>query len=625
MAKKVFTFIFPSSLIIILLSIGIITWLFSGFFRDYYLKMTKERLLTNALSMEPAIANKLQDAKNTKELEGLVRQFSQKLSSRITVIAPNGKVVADSDKSPSLMENHITPNRKEVISALKGETGYAVRHSSTMQKQTMYIAIPIRDANNSIIGVLRTAFFLDTLARFLEKTYTHIIGLALIVATIAILLSYFISKQISTPLEKLKERAADLANGKFSSHSSKSRILEIQDLTNSMNSMSESLQKNINKLTQQKNEFQLILSNMVEGIIAVDLDDKIITINSAAKKILNTTKPASTADLGSNLVENTLFNFSKIKKEEKLEQTSFREAIQNSEIHQLMDEVLKNGKTITQEIELNGLTRKRIEIHCALLRDISGTAVGMLLVMDDITQLSALENMRTNFAANVSHELKTPLTAIKGAVETLMDGAIEDKNDADKFLNIIYKHSERLNALINDIMSLSKIEQTTLKEDEQIKICQLDQILATAEDICLAKAEQRKVSIEISVDENLTIAGNQEMLEQAFVNLLDNAIKYSPENDTVHISASQAAGVISVLVTDHGIGIPEKHIPRLFERFYRVDKGRSRQQGGTGLGLAIVKHIISSHNGTVEVTSTPGVQTTFTVKLPYVIQESEGE
>ena len=623
MAKKVFTFIFPSSLIIIILSIGVITWLFSGFFRDYYLQMTKERLLTNTLSMEPAIANELMGPKDLPKLKRLVHKFAEQLSSRITVIAPTGTVIADSDKNPLLMENHRTPNRKEIISALKGNTGYALRHSSTMQKKTMYIAIPIKSADGSIIGILRTAFFLDTIDRFLEKTYTHIIGLALLVATIAILLSYIISKQISTPLEKLKERAADLANGNFSSKPSKSKILEIQELTNSMNIMSESLQKNINKITQQKNEFQLILSNMVEGIIAVDLDDKIITINSAAKKILNTTKPAAAADLGSNLVENSLFNFSKIKKDDKLEQTSFREVIQNSEIHNLMDEVLKNGKTITQEIELNGLTRKRVEVHCALLRDISGTAVGMLLVMDDITQLSALENMRTNFAANVSHELKTPLTAIKGAVETLMDGAIENKADADRFLNIIYKHSERLNALINDIMSLSKIEQTTLQEEEEIKICPITQILATAEDICLAKAEQRKVSVKISAPENLTVAGNPEMLEQAFVNLLDNAIKYSPENDTVYISASQAAGIISISVTDHGIGIPEKHIPRLFERFYRVDKGRSRQQGGTGLGLAIVKHIISSHNGTVEVRSTPGVETTFTVKLPYVIQESE--
>jgi two-component system phosphate regulon sensor histidine kinase PhoR len=614
MAKKVFTYIFPSTLIVILLAIGVVSWLFSAFFRDYYLKMTQERLKSNALAMRYAVTPML-SKDNMQALDKLVCKISEDTDTRVTVIDIKGKVLADSNENPIDMENHATANRREILDAMKGTVGQSIRFSSTLNKDTMYVAVPIIQ-NGKVVAVLRTSFFLNAIQRFLNRTYFHIIEWALVVAAVAICISYLLSRQISKPLEQLKEAAANFAKGDFRIKTPVSGIAEIRNLSESMNRMSESLQANINKITQQKNELKLILSSMFEGVIAIDLDDKIITMNSAAKKILNTNIPISSGTAG-NKVENATLNYPQVQNDEKYTSRKFRETIRNIEIHHLVDEILENGHTINRQINLKGLRSKTLNLHGAVLRDYSGSMVGVLLVVSDITKISQLENMRRNFAANVSHELKTPLTAIKGAVETLIDGAILNKNDADKFLRIIYKHSERLNALISDIMSLSKIEQDSI----ELTPCSLSQILNTSLEICGEKAEQNKVSLSLECDEKLTVPGNEQMLEQVFVNLIDNAIKFSPENESVLISASRTVDVVSVSVTDHGCGIPEEHIPRLFERFYRVDKGRSRREGGTGLGLAIVKHIVNSHNGAVDVLSVPGEYTVFTVKLPFQVYE----
>lgn len=617
MAKKIFTFIFPTTLIVILLSVGAITWLFSDFFRDYYMRMTRERLQSTAFAMSSAVASEISDK---EKLTSLVLDLSKNTHTRVTVLDKDGKVLADSDEDPEQMENHATQDRSEILSAIKGDTGYSVRYSSTLKKDTMYVAVPVIK-NNKVVAVLRTSFFLDTLHRFLNNTYSHIIGLALVVAVVAICISYVISKMISNPLEKLKSTAAEYAKGDFRTKTPKSTISEIKDLSESMNIMSQDLQNNINEITQQKNDLKLILSNMLEGVIAIDLDDKIISINSAAKKILNTNIPISSSDSGDNQIENTLFKYSSNNKSLEDGACFFRQTIRNTDIHRLIDEIMQKGKHINRKIELIGLRSKIVEIHGAVLRNNSGESIGVILVVNDITQISQLENMRKNFAANVSHELKTPLTAIKGAVETLLDGAVKDEKDADRFLKIIDKHSERLNALINDIMSLSKIEQEKDQETFEFTTCILHQIIDTASGICQNKAESKNVSIDIQCNSNLKVSGNEQMLEQVFVNLIDNALKFSPENDKVSVNAILEGDKVNVSVIDHGCGISEEHIPRLFERFYRVDKGRSRHQGGTGLGLAIVKHIVNSHNGSVEVESVPGNETVFTVKLPYTVSE----
>lgn len=608
--KRIFIYIFPAYLLIIVLSIAAITWLFSKVMYESYKDMVKEKLESSAYSMRPMIKEKLESG--GEDLNKSLKELAEETKLRITIIDSDGVVLAESSRNAENMENHA--NRPEIHSAIEGVPAFSTRYSATLTKDTMYLAVPIMSKGKTI-AVLRTAVTLNSLDRALSSTYTNIITFGFLVAVIAVGIAYLIARKLSAPLEELKNNASILAKGDFSFKPFRSNITEIDELSASMSIMSDSLQSQIKEIREQKNELKLILGNMREGVIAVDLNDNIIILNSAAKQILNTSSPAmeSSADNDSS-ADRTFIETGSTEASNALH--SFKETVRIEALHKFVADLFKEKKFLHRNIELIDLQTKIIDVHGAVLNDQLGEPIGVLLVINDITQISQLEKMRKNFAANVSHELKTPLTAIKGAVETLQEGAAESPEDSAKFLKIIEKHSDRLAALINDTMSLSRIEQETEDQSLQKTIVKLVEIISTATDLCREKAETRKIAFKIDCPDEIKIEVNSQMLEQALVNLIDNAIKFSPENDTVTISAGASAKFVTIRVTDHGCGIPEKHIPHLFERFYRVDKGRSRQNGGTGLGLAIVKHIAQSHEGTVGVESIPGTETTFSIKLP---------
>lgn len=609
--KRIFIYIFPAYLWIIVLSIGAITWIYSRVMYQSYKDMVKEKLEASAYSMCPLIQNKLKPDENA-QLNKLLKELAEETKLRITVIDADGVVLAESSRVASDMENHA--NRPEIKSAIKGKAAFSTRYSATLTKDTMYLAVPIL-GNGKPVAVLRTSVTLHSLDRALKTTYTNIITFGVLVGLIAIATAYVIARKLSEPLEKLKNNASILSEGDFSFKPLRSNITEIDELSSSMNTMSDSLQNQIKEISDQKNELKLILGNMMEGVIAIDMDDTIITFNVAAKQILNTNNPL--AEIGNeNKIEHAFLGGAGINLEDTGSLHSFKETVRIEAMHKFVADLLKENKYLRRKIELIGLQNKIIDVHGAVLRDQNGDTMGVLLVINDITQITQLENMRKNFAANVSHELKTPLTAIKGAVETLLEGAVKSPKDADKFLKIIEKHSERLTALINDTMSLSRIEQEAEQQALNKGRSQLKEAITTATDLCREKAETKNVSFKIDCSEKIELNVDGQMLEQALVNLIDNAVKFSPENDLVAVSASSTAKFVTIRVTDHGCGIPQKHIPFLFERFYRVDKGRSRQDGGTGLGLAIVKHIAQSHEGTVSVESIPNTETTFSIKLP---------
>jgi two-component system phosphate regulon sensor histidine kinase PhoR len=250
------------------------------------------------------------------------------------------------------------------------------------------------------------------------------------------------------------------------------------------------------------------------------------------------------------------------------------------------------------------------------LLDAAGERLGALLVINDVTQLRRLESMRSDFAANVSHEIKTPLTAIQGFVETLLHGSVESAEESRRFLQIIHKHVNRLNAIIEDLMKLAHLEQDASNVRLQMTAQPIKKIIATAIQVCREKADQKNITITVVISDTLTAVMDAELMEQAAVNLLDNAIKYSAAHSSITISAEQTKQGIQIAFQDQGAGIPKKHLPRLFERFYRVDKARSRKMGGTGLGLAIVKHIVQAHGGHIRVESIQGQGSTFTIHLP---------
>ena len=337
-----------------------------------------------------------------------------------------------------------------------------------------------------------------------------------------------------------------------------------------------------------KNELDAVFYAMPEGIIALDLKLNILQMNEAAMKLLGISRNGAGRPL--------------------------QETVRDSAIYAFASEILEQQTAIEEDFRIyaDG-SDKTIKIRGNILRDPNGRTSGLLLVFSDISQIMKLENMRSEFVANVSHEIKTPITAIKGSIETLLDGAAENPEESKRFMQIIERHTERLLRLLDDLLCLSRAESS---REMEYHLTSMPGVLKNAVELCTPKAESKNISISTACANGIAAEISLPGFEQTLVNLLDNAIKYTPEGGKVDIFAEKESNFIKISVSDNGCGISKEHLPRLFERFYRVDKARSRKMGGTGLGLAIVKHIIHAHGGTVDVVSEPGKGSTFTVRIP---------
>jgi two-component system, OmpR family, phosphate regulon sensor histidine kinase PhoR len=332
-------------------------------------------------------------------------------------------------------------------------------------------------------------------------------------------------------------------------------------------------------------------------VVAIDADKKIIRMNQAATALFT---------LPSEVVKGK----------------AVQGVIRNAYLLEMIDLTLAHNTQQEQKITLfNGTDPIILQTHAVPLRDEDNQSMGVLLVMNDLTKLNRLENIRQDFVANVSHELKTPITAIKGYVETLLEGALEDQANARRFLDIVARQSNRLDAIVDDLLTLSRIEDTSNKNNIILTVDRIAPALKNAIQVCADHADKKDIVVQIDCDQDLMAPINQPLLEQALINLLENAIAYSPSGARISLRCCssrtmQGEEFLHISVIDNGPGIAKEHLPRLFERFYRCDKARGRDQGGTGLGLAIVKHIAQAHQGTVEVESTPGSGSTFTITLP---------
>ncbi|MDP2940629.1 MAG: ATP-binding protein, partial [Candidatus Omnitrophota bacterium] len=347
-------------------------------------------------------------------------------------------------------------------------------------------------------------------------------------------------------------------------------------------------QQKIRELEKQAGSMQAILENMAEGVIALDAQTRITSFNPAAEKIF-------------------------VLQKKEAEGRFFLEAIRNNSIAEVISKVLADKNAVSQEIELVWPLQKIFQVNVSPLFE-NAAVNGCLLVIHDITELRKLERIRRDFVANVSHELKTPLTSIKGFVETLLEGALDDKAHNRDFLQIIQRHSERLNSLVDDLLSLSHLEskEIILNQKSFNLRQQLEEIIAGFK----AQLKKRNIGIKNELPTGISLSADQDKIGQVFTNLIDNAIKFNQENGFIRIYAEKINGGVKIMVEDSGIGIPEREIPRIFERFYRVDKARSRELGGTGLGLSIVKHIIDLHQGSVGVESVEGLGSKFWFILP---------
>jgi two-component system phosphate regulon sensor histidine kinase PhoR len=589
--KKLIWHLYPSYLLLILLTLTAAGWFAGRSMRSFYMTQIRRDLLNQAYLLTDLFVPLLEPLRR-HELDRRCKQVGGKVRTRFTVILPNGKVVGDSEAVSDDMENH--GDRPEIRQALKGDVGTATRFSGTLRQRMLYVAIPIQDAEKAAIqGVVRISIATDAIDEQLKKIQIRIALGGLVIAALASLLCLVISRRITRPIEAMRQGAARYARGDFSHRLHPPETLELAGLAGAMNQMARDLEERIRAVVRQRNETRAVLSSMVEGVIALDREERILHLNEAAARLLD--KPTDF-----------------------LQGRSIQEVMRNRDLHHLVHNTLSEGANTQGDITLYQDGDRIFNIRCTLLRDPDGGSKGALLVINDVTQLRRLENMRSEFAANVSHEIKTPLTAIQGFVETLHQGAVDDPAEVDRFLGIIQKHVRRLATIIDDLMYLSRLEQDGEARRLTLANNPVAEVIRTAVGLCRTKADEKRITVELVCEEGLTAAMDTELMEQAVVNLLDNAIKYSPAGSRIEVEARRNQQEISIHVRDQGMGIPARHLPRLFERFYRVDKARSRNMGGTGLGLAIVKHIVQAHGGRVTVESTRQRGSTFTLHLPLV-------
>jgi two-component system phosphate regulon sensor histidine kinase PhoR len=580
--------LFPTYLIIVLLALLAVTWYVSQTWRHSFLAQTAADLKVRANLVKPQFQGLLQPL-DAPAVDRLCKELGRHSATRLTVILPSGRVVGDSSDNPAQMDNHA--DRPEIQQALKGKIGISTRHSYTEETPMTYVATPVLDQGR-VIGVVRASLPVVSIGQALNRMYFKIALGGMGAALLAALLSLLMARRLSHPLEEMKQAAQRFAQGDLRVKVPVPPSDELASLAEALNYMAKQLDQRIRTIVRQRQEQEAVLASMVEGVMAVDHRERLLTLNQAGARLLGIDP-------------------------ETAKQRPIPEVVRNPDLQNFVDQALASPRQVDGEIILRDDDQDRLlQARGTTLRDLQGKAFGALIVFNDVTRLRRLEKARRDFVANVSHELKTPITSIKGFVETLLDGAMQDPKDALNFLNIIAKHADRLNDIINDLLSLSRIEQDSEQGKIALSSGRIQEVLHDAIQVCRDRAAAKDIKIDLNCPEELATEINGPLLLQAVVNLIDNAVKYSPAGLPVQVEARLELGEAVILVRDQGPGIAPEHLPRLFERFYRVDAGRSRKVGGTGLGLAIVKHIAQAHGGYVTLQSAPGKGSTFFIHLP---------
>jgi len=584
--KSFFSQICLALLLVAFLSVVAITWITSRSWWHVYLGELASDLEARARLSAALVGEKLEQGR-ASELQAFCREWGRLSDTHLTVVLAGGRVAGDSLGDLQTMANQ--DDLPEIRAAFAGQVGKEQRLEPGQNQTMLYVAVPVVQQGKTV-AVVRTAVPVNPVRQALTAVYLKVglggLGIILLAAGLSLVLF----RRFTRPLEELRRGAERFARGDLSLKLPRPDLREMVGLGETLNLMASQLDERIGAILRQRQEQEAVLTSMVEGVIAVDSRSRVISLNRAASSLLGLDP-------------------------EFVIQRRITEVVENPDLQWFITRSVAASEPIEGEITLQGDKPRFLQAHGTTLKDPHGKAFGVLIVVHDVTRLRQLENARRDFVANVSHELKTPVTSIKGFVETLLEGAILDPQHAGEFLKIISRQADRLGAIIEDLLSLSRIEQ----EAEQGKIHlagrRIKSILKAAIQACHARTEEKQITVGLSCPEDLRARVNGPLLEQALVNLIDNAVKYSGPGSSVQVEAGQEDGQVRIKVKDQGVGIPGEHLPRLFERFYRVDASRSRKIGGTGLGLAIVKHIAQAHGGKVEVESTPGQGSTFTITL----------
>ncbi|WP_027623338.1 two-component system histidine kinase PnpS [Clostridium lundense] len=552
----------------LMISLSLIMAFFIIIMNYQYTENTKKLLKSNnQLVIDILSGEKISD------VDKFIKNSFKNNEIRVTYIDNNGKVLGDSLLDINKMNNH--NNREEIISSRRNKFANIIRHSSSTENDTMYFATAL---NNGY--VIRSSITMNIITGFEGKYVKYYIGVTIIAIFISIIFSSKLSVGLVKPIKDLEFITSRIATGELDRRVNIYSQDEIGQLGETFNNMAQKLQLTINDAVDKQNKLEAILKSMDSGVIAVDKNLKVIMINPYAKKIFGLDKDI----IGKNLLDHI---------------RSFE-----------LEDSFRNKIDEYKEIKIFYPKERDLRIKTADINN-GKQLIGIVAVVQDVTDIKKLENIRSQFVANVSHELKTPLTSIKGFAETLR--YVEDENNKEKFLNIINDEAERLTRLINDILILSDIENRKEIKEENIDVNK------NIEDVWYLmknSADKKNIEIYIKEDDVPHIIGDSDKLKQMIINLVDNAIKYTEDGGKVTIGTETQNNKVIIWVQDTGVGIPKEHIDRLFERFYRVDKARSRAQGGTGLGLAIVKHIVLGFDGTINVDSEVGKGSKFIITLP---------
>ena len=565
---------------------------FIFFLNYFYMETLRESLYNQARLASVLIEEMLERDAGYDEIDTLAKDLGKELGVRLTIVDADGTVLADTNQDPLLMENHI--NRPEIIEAMETYKGIATRYSVTLDEEMYYLAIPINTVaptgtQPETRAIIRLAIPLAAIKEAMNSLVVFIIGALLLSSLIALATAVAFSERITGPISKISSAARSIAEGNYNPELHVAGKDELAVLAQNIKDMGGSLKKKIELVLWEKNKVETVVSSMSSGIILTDRDLNIELINPAAEELF---------DLKSNYVIGKPFNM----------------AIRYYALNENLKAVSQDGEARVIEVNLYYPRATVLDTYILPVYGTDHSIIGSLILFHETTELRSLEKMRSDFVANVSHELRTPLTTVRGYTETILHEELTREQLVD-FLQIIDKETKRLSSLLDDLLDLAQIEnEKGLVKKEPVDMSGL--ISEAVERVEDARTVQ-DVTVNLDLPgQSIYVSGNPEWLRQALVNILENSIKHGYEKGQIGISLSTAGGQAEIIITDNGPGIPEEDLPHVFERFYRVDKARSRKSGSTGLGLSIVKHILEAHDACYTLQSKVGEGVTFTITLP---------
>ena len=517
-----------------------------------------------------------------------VRSLGEEIGTRLTVIDAQGLVLADSQEDTSAMEN--LANRPEIMAVRSHGSGTATRYSHRLGASAMHLALPIED-NGRLLGYARASRSLSEINRRLTRLRTVVaLGAALAILAAAVL-GLVLARNFVKPVKAMTAVAEGMARGDYNRRLPATRTDELGDLARALNQTAKSSQNRMETIITDRNKLLSLLKGMVEGVVAVDREERVLQMNSAAGKILGASPETS--------VSKPIWEVTRVR-----------------QVCDTLSRTLKTGRDVKDELRL--VTRAQdqvVEMLASPLFDGEGELAGAVVVLHDVSNLHRLQTVRRDFVANASHELKTPIAAIRALVETLIEDRSMPSSDRERFLDKIWNQSMRLSSLVTDLLTLSRLESSPA--GPELRPIDLRQPFRGAVQALLPTSEERGIAVHAEIPQDpVRVLGDAEALGQLTTNLLDNALKYTGRGGRVWARLKTENGRALIEVQDTGMGIAPQDQARVFERFYRVDKARSRELGGTGLGLSIVKHVAANHHGDVLVESTPGIGSKFRASFP---------